>query len=281
MRKTTAILAAMTGIALLAGAVWGQNLPRPKSQQELDGLKAIDAAPSLDVKLQKIDDFLAAFADSDYKLILLDQAVGMAADKNDYVLTMTWGQRDLDVNPGSFVAMLSLATVTAATTKEFDLDKEQKLTQADKWANGALDALKTAPRPVQYPEDRWPEAKKFFQAQCHQALGLIAMDRKKFDGAVAEFQAAFEILPEPNYLVRVGEANVRAAKYDNAIAAFDKVLAMPDLNPVVKQITENKKRDALRRKGVPAAAAPAPPAPAAAAPAAPAPPPPVPDTEKK
>jgi tetratricopeptide (TPR) repeat protein len=272
MRKTTAILVALTGIALLAGAAWGQNPLRPKSQKELDALRAIDAAPSVDVKLQKIDDFLTAFADSDYKLALLDTAVGMAADKNDYPLTMAWGQRDLDANPNSYVAMLALASVTAANTREFDLDKDQKLTQADKWVNGALDLLKTAPRPYQFPEEKWPEAKKFYQASCYQTLGLIAMIRKKYDVAATEFQTAFDTLPEPNYLVRLGDANVKAGKYDTAIAAFDKVLAMPDLNPVIKRVTQNKKNDALRRKGVatPAVAAPAAAAPAVAAPAAPA-----------
>ena len=181
-------------------------------------------------------------------------------------MAMAWGQRDLDVNPNSYIAMLSLATVTAANTKEFDLDKDQKLTQADKWANSALDALKTAPRPLHIPEEKWPEVKKFFQSSCHQALGLIAMARKKFDAAAAEFQTAFDTLPEPNYMVRVGDANVKAGKFDNGIAAFDKVLAMPDLSPVARQVTENKKRDALRRKGVAAPAAPAPPAPAAVPP---------------
>jgi tetratricopeptide (TPR) repeat protein len=267
MRKTTAILAVLTGIVLLAGAAWGQNPPRPKSQAELDALKAIDATPGVDVKLQKIDDFLAAFADSDYKLFLLDRAVEMAADKNNYVQAMAWGQRDLDVNPNSYVAMLSLAAVTANNTKEFDLDKDQKLTQAEKWANGALDALKTAPRPFQFTEEKWPEAKKFYQASCHAALGRVAMDRKKFDAAATEFQTAFGILPEPGYLIREGEANIKGGKYDDAITTYDKLLATPDLNQVIRQIAEREKAEAVRKKGGPAAA-PAQPAPAAAPPPA-------------
>ena len=271
MRKTTAILT-LTGIVLLAAAAWGQNPPRMKSQKELDAWNAINAAPSVDSQLQKIDDFLTAFADSDYKLILLDRAVELAANKKDYPLTMAWGQRDLDVNPTSYVAMLALARVTADTTKEFDLDKDQKLAQAEKWANGALDALKTATKPAAYSEQRWPDLVKYWQSSGYQSLGLIAMVRKKYDVAVAEFQKAFDISPEPVYLVHVGEANLKAAKYDDAIAAFDKVLAMPDLIPVIKQVTEREKREALRRKGVPATAAPAQPAPAAA-PATAAPPP--------
>ncbi|MGD0617111.1 MAG: hypothetical protein ABSB67_05570 [Bryobacteraceae bacterium] len=268
MRNKTAILAALTGSVLLAIAAFGQNPPRPKSQKELDGLKAIDGAPSLDVKLQKTDDFLAAFPDSDYKQYLLDRAAEIAADKNDYPVAMAWGQRDLDGNPNSFVAMLSLAKVTASTTKEFDLDKEKKLADAEKWANGALDLLKSVPRPTWFTEDKWPQVKKYYESSGHQTLGLIAMDRKKYDVAAAEFQTAFDILPEPAYLIHVGEASIRGGKYDNAIAAYDKVLATPDLNPVVKQVAEREKNEALRHKGVPPAA-PAAPATPAASPAPP------------
>jgi tetratricopeptide (TPR) repeat protein len=199
----------------------------------------------------------------------------MASEKNDYPLAMAWGQRDLDVNPNSYVAMQALANVTANNTKEFDLDKDKKLAQAEKWANGALEALKTAPRPFQYPEEKWPDIKKFFQASCHVALGMTAMDRKKFDAAAAEFQTAFDTLPEPAYLIRVGEASLKGGKFDNAIGAYDKVLATPDLNPVIKGVAEREKADALRRKGVPAAtpAKTAPPPPTAAPPPADAPPP--------
>jgi len=255
MRTKTALLQTITGLVLLASlATWAQNPPRPRSQAELDALKAIDAAPSLDVRLRKIDDFLGAYADSDYKLILLDQAVGMAADKNNYPMAMAWGQRDLDANPHSYVAMEAMAMVTANTTREFDLDKDQKLSQAEKWANGALDELKTAQRPPQFAEERWPAVQKFYQAQCHLALGTIAVDRKKFDAAVAEYQSAFDITPEPAYLIRLGEAQVKGGKYDAAIATYDKILATANLNPIIKGVADREKGDAVRRKGGPAPA---------------------------
>jgi tetratricopeptide (TPR) repeat protein len=250
-------------------AAWAQNPPRPKSQAELDALKAIDAAPSLETRLKKIDDFLAAYADSDYKLILLDQAVAMAADKNNYPLAMAWGQRDLDANPHSFVAMEALARVTAANTREFDLDKDQKLNQAEKWANSALEELKTAQRPPLVPEDRWPAGQKYYQAQCHLALGTIAIVRKKYDVASAEFQTAFDITPEPAYLIRLGEAQIKAGNYDAAIATYDKVLATPNLHPVIKGVADREKADAVRRKGGLAPAAPAAQAQPAPAPSAP------------
>ena len=281
MRTRNALLQTITGLALLASlATWAQNPPRPKSQPELDALRAIDSAPSLETRLRKIDDFLAAYADSDYKLILLDQAVAMAADKNNYPLAMAWGQRDLDANPHSYVAMQALAMVTANNTREFDLDKEQKLSQAEKWANTALEELKTAQRPPQFPEDRWPLAQKYYQAQCHLALGTIAVDRKKYAAAAAEFQTAFDITPEPAYLIRLGEAQLKGGKYDAAIATYDKVLATANLNPVIKGVAEREKADAVRRKGGPATAAPAQPAQAQPASAQPAPAQPAPSGDK-
>ncbi|HTP88745.1 MAG TPA: hypothetical protein VMJ34_17450 [Bryobacteraceae bacterium] len=280
MKNKTAIVAVFAGIALLAGAAWGQNQPKPKSQKELDGLRAIDTAPSAEARLQKIDDFLSAFADSDFKLMVLDEAVEIASEKNDYPLALAWGQRDLSVNPKSYVAMASLALVTANNTKEFDLDKDQKVKQATTWATEALDALKTAPRPFQFPEDKWPMIKTSFEASCHQALGLIGTVNKKYDVAATEFQTAYDLQPEPSYLVRKGEAQSKDRKYDDAIATYDKVLAMPDLNPVVKRVTENMKNNALRAKNASVAPAAKPAAAPAPPPAAPAPAPPAQDEKK-
>ena len=272
MKTRDALFSIMTSVALLGGlAVRAQNPPKFKSQAELDAWKAIDSVPSLEAKLKKIDDFLSAYADSDFKSIVLDYAVTLASDKNNYVLTMAWGQRDLDANPNSYVAMEAMAVVTANTTREFDLDKDQKLNQAEKWANTALQELKTEPRPPQIPEDRWPAMQKYYQSQCHMALGAIAAVRKKYDSAVTEYQAAFDIMPEPAYLIRMGEVQVKGGKYDAAIATYDKILATANLNPVIKGVADREKADAVRRKGGPApaaVAAPTQPAPTQPAPAA-------------
>ena len=142
MRMRTTINAALSGAVILVTG-WtasAQNLA-PKSAKERDALMAIQNAPDNDAKLKAIDDMLGNFADTAYKPVLLDMAVQLAQQKNDYPLTVTWAERDLEANPKSYIAMLAIAMNTAANTKEFDLDKTEKLDKADKYAHEALETL--------------------------------------------------------------------------------------------------------------------------------------------
>jgi len=261
MSNWTRITAAFIGALLFGGcAAAAQNLA-PKSQKERDALVAIQSAPDADAKLKAIDDMLGSFPDTAYKTILLDMAVGIAQEKGDYPLTIAWAERDLEANPKSFVSMLAISTSTAANTKEFDLDKTEKLDKAEKYAKEALDTVKTAPKPAQVSDDKWPEAQKYFESGAHAALAMVDVDRKKYDEAIAEYKTAVDLYPDAASMVRLGDTYVKAGKYDDAIATFDKVIALPDVAPGIKRFAENSKNNVLKKKG---------PGPAAAAPAAPA-----------
>ena len=76
------------------------------------------------------------------------------------------------------------------------------------------------------------------------------MVRKKYDVAITEFKDAAETAAdkEPATYVRLASAYDGAGKYDDAITTIDKVLAMPDLQPVVKQVAEAEKARAQQAK---------------------------------
>src|SRR5579884_2569062 len=142
----TVSLALVTAAALLipcASAAYSQDLPpappKPKSPKEAQAINAVQAATDPDAKLKAIEDVLTGFADTEYKNILLDMAVEAARQKNDPALVQVWAERDLQNNPHSYVAMLAIANAVAGSTKEFDLDKDEKLAKAEKNAKGALE----------------------------------------------------------------------------------------------------------------------------------------------
>src|SRR5580658_3314554 len=81
----------------------------------------------------------------------------------------------------------------ARTSREHDLDLEEKLTKADKLAHDALEAINTATKPnPSLPDDQWEAHKKNKIAEVHTDLGMIAKDRKKFDVAIVEFKTAVD-----------------------------------------------------------------------------------------
>jgi tetratricopeptide (TPR) repeat protein len=256
---------ALCATAAVPALLAQQKPPQPKSQKEIQALQALQAAKTPDEQLKAIDNVLENFADTEYKVMLLQMGMQIAEQKNDFPATVTYAERTLEVEPKNIFALSTLALQIAAHTREFDLDKEEKLTKAEKYANAAIANVKDAPkiRP-DLTDDQWNKVKADIAAQSHDTLGRIAVLRKKYDVAITEFQTAVNSgsTPDSTSVVRLGDAYLQAGKVDDAIAAFDKALGMADAPTQVKQVAAARKAEALKKKGAGAATPPpgAPPA---------------------
>lgn len=240
--------------------------PQVKSKGEAEALNTVFNAQDPDTRLTAIQDFLAKYNDSEFKAVAMQLAAATYQQKNDFENMVIWAERTLEADPNSFAAMLMLATGIASRTREFDLDREEKLARAEKYAHAAEDILKTALKPNPgLTDEQWETAKKDIRSQAHEALAMAAIPRKKYDVAIAEFKTALEIgnTPDPATQVRLGVVYNMAGKYDEAIATLDKVMAAADVLPQIKQYAQAERVRAIQSKA--AGAKPAAP-PAAAAP---------------
>jgi tetratricopeptide (TPR) repeat protein len=257
MNKTKTIGLALSGALILAGSLlWAQAQPKPKSQKELQALQAWQAATDPDARLKAIENVLTNFADTDFKVYLLQDAVQLEQRKGDFAQVVFYAERLLEADPKNAYAMVTLAGETARHTREFDLDKEEKLAKVDKYAKDAIEAAKTMPKPrADIPDAQWENVKKDVQGQAYEAMGMAASLRKKYDDAVADYKQALEIqsVPDPATMVRLGQAYIDAGKLDEASGEFDKALASPNLNPQVKAVAETKKAEIAKRKAAGAA----------------------------
>lgn len=241
-------------VGLVCGAmlVLAQKQPKPKSQKELDALMAIQNAQDPDSRIAAVENLITKFADTEFKTMALTIAMSSAQQKNDFEKTIIYAERTLEADPKNYNAMLAIAGELARRTREFDLDKEDKLNRAEKLAREAQEVLKTAesPRP-DITAEQWAGYKKDLEAQAHEVLGLSAMVRKKYDVAVQEFKTSTEVASQqdPATFARLAQAYREGGKHDDAIATADKVLAMPNLNPAVKQYAEQQKALATKAKG--------------------------------
>jgi tetratricopeptide (TPR) repeat protein len=243
------ILFALSGLMLAAASMWAQKQPQMKSQKEVDAFMAIQNAADPDSRIAAVEKFLVGFADTDFKALALYIATVSAQQKNDYEKIMLYGERTLEADPKNYATMLILAGAIAQRTREHDLDKEEKLSRAEKLAKEAGELAKVATKPnPQLTDEQWAEAKKDFDAQSHESLGIVAMGRKKYDVAITELKAAIDINGDLASQVRLGQAYNFSGKHDEAIAVLDKVMANAEAPPAVKQIAQAEKVRAVQAK---------------------------------
>ena len=242
------LLVAMCAVAALMAQ---PKQPQPKSQKELEAIQAMFNAPDPDARIKAAQELIQKFADTEFKSIAFQMVAMSYQMKNDFESMVIWSEKVLEAEPKNYNAMLMIAAGLAQRTREFDLDKEEKLSRAEKMAKSAEELVKTAAKPrPDLPDEQWESAKKDYSAQAHEALGLVANSRKKYDVAITEYKLALETAanPDPATMVRLGAVYNIAGKPDDAIAIIDKLLAMPDVHPQIKQFAQAEKARAVQAK---------------------------------
>jgi tetratricopeptide (TPR) repeat protein len=272
MKRAFRNIAALTWAALALGfsPLWAQ---KPKSQKEQQAILAVQMAKTPDERVTAIENVLTNFADTEYKVALLQMAVQAEQQKNDYAQTVFYADRLLKADPKNAFALVTLASETARHTRENDLDKDEQLTKVDKWAKDAVEAAKVMPKlRADISDADWDGFKKDMEAQAYEAMGMADVVRKNYDGAATNYKQSLAAgtTPNPATMVRLAQVYMSTGKLDNAVFTLDKAIASPNVPDQVKTIAQNMKAEIAKRK--PAAPAAAPGAPPAAPPASPAPP---------
>ncbi len=277
MKKSILVAALLTLVcgAFASAAQAPAKQPQAKSKGEVEAIQAMFNAQDPDARIAAAETLLTKYADTEFKSVALLLAAMSCQQKNDVEKMMVYAERTVEADANSYQAMLMLASATAQRTREFDLDREEKLGRAEKYAKKAIELIAAAVKPnPNVPDDQWEAAKKDMTSQAHEALGMSQAARKKFDLAIAEYKLAVESAsqPDPATFLRLGDAYHQTGKYDDAVATFDKVINNANAPAQIKQYAQSLRVRSVqaRDKGKPAAPA----APAggqgAGAPAAPA-----------
>lgn len=243
--KMKSLIAAL----LMAGTLaMGQ---KPKSQKEAEAVNAIITATTPDQKIAAADNLLSKYKDTAFKSMALQMEAEAYGQKGDGPNAIVYGDRAIEADPKNFQALLLVSSQLARMTKEFDLDKDEKLKRATKLANDAIAAISTAEKPnPQLTDDQWTGIKKDLTSEAHETLGMIASVDKKPDAAIAEFKTAIDGSGSPAYtaMVRLISVYNNAKKYDDASGLADKLIASgaPDN---LKKIAQQEKARAAKGKG--------------------------------
>lgn len=225
--------------------------PQPKSQKELEAVQAIFQAPDPDARIAAAKELVTKFADTDFKATAFYVGAFSYQQKGDLENAIVWAEQALEADPKFYGAQLMIANALALRTKEFDLDREEKLGRAEKLAKEAISTIEAAPKPrPDITDEQWEAAKKDFIAQAHEAMGLAALVRKKYDVCASELSTAASLVSQqdPSLMVRLANCQLQSGKPDEALVLLDKVLADPNVAGQIKSVAAQLKVDANKKK---------------------------------
>jgi len=272
MKRSIRNIAALTWAALALGysPLWAQ---KPKSPKEQQAILAVQMAKTPDERVAAVEKVLTDFADTEFKVALLTVAIQAEQQKGDYPQIVFYGERLLKADPNNAYALVNLGAETARRTRENDLDKDEQLAKADKWAKDGIEAAKTMPKvtPNETDEDL-DHDRKDMQAQGYVALGMADVVRKNYEGAAEDYRKSIAVEATPNAatLVRLAQVYINTGKLDDGSFTLDKAINAPNASDQIKSIATNLKNEVAKRKAAAAAksgAAPSPATPASPAPA--------------
>jgi tetratricopeptide (TPR) repeat protein len=220
----------LAAVMALPAVLLGQEAagPQPKSQEELDAIMAVQNSQDPDGRIQAADDLLKKFADTEFKAWALQMQMLSYQQKNDFDNMLVYGERALEADPENAIVMIQLAYAIPSRTREFDLDKDEKLAKAEDLAKRAMAIVPVMPKHnPQIPDEEWLLVKKDFMSQAHESLGMVSLLRKDYPGAEGSLRKALEMAVEqqPQSFYQLANALKEQGKYDEALTTVDQAIA--------------------------------------------------------
>lgn len=234
------------------------------SQEENREMQAIQNELDPDRTLQLVKDFETKHPHS----ALLTWAYFMGANayrsKADLEHTIEYGEKSLKLKRDNLLSLIVMCTMLPQPQlmKGSDIDKEQKLTQAEDYAKQALQIIEQLPRQPNETDESLQKRKAELSQEPHSGLGMIHIqrssmglagpDKDELAKAEEEYQQAVTLgeRPSPADYYRLGEIREMLNKIDDAIQAFTKAGELGE-GTVIKTLAEQKIAQLNTRKGQP------------------------------
>jgi tetratricopeptide (TPR) repeat protein len=206
----------------------GHRMLQAKSQDELKAYQ--DAASKTDPSQAEAaaNDFAAKFPDSELRAALYMRVMNMYAQANNSEKVVEIGRKAIAADPINPVPLMEVASTLAETTRDTDLDREQRLAEAAKDAHAAIENVDTGLLvPANADPERVAGAKRTILTNSYDTLAMVDMGRNDYGAAVTNLQKALDESkgnPDAVLYLRLSVAQDKLQQYPQALDSANKAV---------------------------------------------------------
>jgi tetratricopeptide (TPR) repeat protein len=203
-----------------AAAPAGKRPPQAKTQPEFDAYKAAIAITDVATQEKAANDFATKYPDSELKPLVYKAVMHAYQQANNADKMMEMAQKVLTYDPDDPEALLGVSQVLAERTRDTDLDRDQRLDEAQKDAQRALSTVDTDLPTSGYPPEQLKQYKDFLRSDAYAIIGTLDFNRKNWASAEGNLRKsidAFPQQPDPIAVFRLSVALDMQSKYPEAL----------------------------------------------------------------
>ncbi len=216
--------------------------PQAKSQDEYKAFLDASGKTGGAAAEAAATDFAAKFPQSDLSALLYMKAMRDYQNADNAEKTIEMGHKALGLDPNNPEALVTVASVLSERTRDTDLDRDERLGEATRDANKALETVNTdLVVPPNIPADKVEQVKNVLRSMAYSALGTVDLSKKNYTGAETNLKKATElnqVNPDPITWLRLSIALDQQKKYPEALNAANKAIQysadMPQANNLAK-----------------------------------------------
>lgn len=206
----------------------GHKVLQAQSQDELQAYQEAYAIGDPDKMEAAATAFSTKFPNSQLRASLYIKAMNLYAQSNNTDKVIDCGRLAIAADPTNPIPLVQVASALAESTRETDLDRDQRLAEASKDAQAAIDNIDTGMvLPANPDPARVDAAKKSILTMAYDTLGMVDLSKKDYNGAVTNLQKAIAQSggnPEAVLYLRLSVAQDNLKQYPQALDSANKAV---------------------------------------------------------
>jgi len=206
----------------------GHRVLQAKTKEEMQAYQDAFAKTDPAQLEAAADDFAAKYPSSELRAALYMRAMNLYAQSNNSDKVIECGRKAIAADPTNPVPLVQVASALAESTRETDLDREQRLAEAAKDAHAAIDNIDTGLLiPANADPAKVDAAKHNILAMAYDTLGMVDLNKADYASAEKNLQQAIaqsSANPEAVLYLRLSVAQDKLKQYPQALDSANKAV---------------------------------------------------------